>query len=184
MLYYATLDADTATALRGTELADNLARLTGLVVERRAEGVMLVDPTGRFSDQPFPGRGGAVNRAAGLLLAKIADVLEDPDDGPALTRMPVPSAADDLRDLLERIDAGMVPTPRTMLAARTSGTLGDSRPTAAAEAELRSRCRSSTGPELERMLDELYDAFRPGLIHRAVAIRPARTARCRDPAAR
>ena len=77
VLYYATLDAETAAALRGTELADSLARLTGLVVERRAEGVMLVDPTGRFTDQPFPGRGGAVNRTAGLLLAKIADVLED-----------------------------------------------------------------------------------------------------------
>ncbi len=106
VLYYAALDAETATALRGTELADNLARLTGLVVERRAEGVMLVDPTGRFTDQPFPGRGGAVNRTAGLLLAKIADLVEDPDAGPALTRMPVPSASDDLRELLERIDAG------------------------------------------------------------------------------
>ena len=30
VLYYATLDAETAAALRGTELADNLARLTGL----------------------------------------------------------------------------------------------------------------------------------------------------------
>ena len=70
VLYYATLDGETAAALRGTDLADNLARLTGLVVERRAEGVMLVDPTGRFTDQPFPGRGGAVNRTAGLLLAE------------------------------------------------------------------------------------------------------------------
>ncbi len=99
-LYYSTLDAETAAALRGTELTDNLARLTGLVVERRAEGVMLVDPTGRFTDQPFPGRGGAVNRTAGLLLAKIADATEDPGDGPALARIAVPSAADDLHDLL------------------------------------------------------------------------------------
>src|SRR6266566_3041395 len=98
--------APTAAALRGTELADNLARLTGLVVERRAEGVMLVDPTGRFTDQPFPGRGGAVNRTAGLLLAKIADVLEDPDDGQTVTRLPVPAAADGQRSLLGRIDAG------------------------------------------------------------------------------
>jgi len=76
VLYYALLYAETAAALRETELADNLARLTGLVVERRAEGVMLADPTGRFTDQPFPGRGGAVNRTAGLLLAKIADLVE------------------------------------------------------------------------------------------------------------
>ncbi len=88
------------------ELADNLARLTGLVVERRAEGVMLADPTGRFTDQPFPGRGGAVNRTAGLLLAKVADLLEDPDDGPAVTRLPVPMTGEDQRALLGRIDAG------------------------------------------------------------------------------
>ena len=104
--YYATLDSETAAALRSSELAENLARLTGLVVERRAEGVMLADPTGRFTDQPFPGRGGAVNRTAGLLLAKIADLLEDPDDGPGVTWLPVPSADDDQRSLLDRIDAG------------------------------------------------------------------------------
>ncbi len=104
--YYATLDAETAASLRSTDLADNLARLTGLVVERRAEGVMLADPTGRFTDQPFPGRGGAVNRTAGLLLAKVADLLEDPDDGPTVTRLPVPTAGDDQHGVLDRIDAG------------------------------------------------------------------------------
>ena len=109
--YYATLDAETAAALRSTGLADDLARLTGLVVERRAEGVMLADPSGRFTDQPFPGRGGAVNRTAGLLLAKIADLLEDPGDGPTMTRLPVPSAADGQRGLLDRIDAGRLAGP-------------------------------------------------------------------------
>jgi len=94
VLYYATLDSETAAALRNAELADNLARLTGLVVERRAEGVMLVDPTGRFTDRPFPGRGGAVNRTAGLLLAKVADLPDDPDAGPEVIRMAVPYARD------------------------------------------------------------------------------------------
>jgi uncharacterized protein (TIGR02678 family) len=150
VLYYATLDTETAAALRGTDLADNLARLTGLVVERRAEGVMLVDPTGRFTDQSFPGRGGAVNRTAGLLLAKIADVLEDPDDGPALTRIPVPSAADDLHDLLERIDAGMPGGSETPdVAAMADG--GDD----PLEVPFIDRSR------LERMLDELYGHFGP-----------------------
>ena len=148
VLYYGTLDTETAAALRSTELADNLARLTGLVVERRAEGVMLVDPTGRFTDQPFPGRGGAVNRTAGLLLAKIADVLEDPDDGPALTRVPVPSAADDLRDLLERIDAGMADPDR----GAWSGAPAEADPL---EVPFIDRTR------LERMLDELYEHFGP-----------------------
>lgn len=89
VLYYAHLDAETADALRSADLANNLARLTGLVVERRAEGVMLVDPTGRFSDQPFPGRAGAVNRAAGLLLAKLYDELE------TAPRHPVPDTTMD-----------------------------------------------------------------------------------------
>jgi uncharacterized protein (TIGR02678 family) len=146
VLYYATLDGETAAALRGTELADNLARLTGLVVERRAEGVMLVDPTGRFTDQPFPGRGGAVNRTAGLLLAKVADVLEDPDDGPALTRIPVPSAADDLRDLLERSDTGMADLDR----AAWAGAAVEADPL---EVPFIDRTR------LERMVGELYEHF-------------------------
>jgi uncharacterized protein (TIGR02678 family) len=150
VLYYATLDTKTAAALRGTDLADNLARLTGLVVERRAEGVMLVDPTGRFTDQSFPGRGGAVNRTAGLLLAKIADVLEDPDDGPVLTRIPVPSAADDLHDLLERIDAGMPGGSETRDVAATAD--GGDDPL---EVPFIDRTR------LERMLDELSGHFGP-----------------------
>jgi uncharacterized protein (TIGR02678 family) len=162
VLYYATLDAETAAALRGTELADNLARLTGLVVERRAEGVMLVDPTGRFTDQPFPGRGGAVNRTAGLLLAKIADVLEDPEDGPALTRIPVPSADDDLRDLLERVDSGMAdPDRATLEAGAVEG--GASFEGGAVEASA-VEGGSLEVPfidrtRLERMLDELYEHF-------------------------
>ena len=147
VVYYASLDAETAAALRGAELADNLARLTGLVVERRAEGVMLVDPTSRFTDQPFPGRGGAVNRTAGLLLAKIADVLEDPDDGPTLTRIPVPSAADDLRDLLERINTRMKDPDQ----ANWAGT-ADADPLLVPFID---RTR------IERMLDELYDLFGP-----------------------
>jgi uncharacterized protein (TIGR02678 family) len=145
VLYYATLDAETAAVLRGTELADNLARLTGLVVERRAEGVMLVDPTGRFTDQPFPGRAGAVNRTAGLLLAKIADILQDPDDGPALTRIPVPSAADDLHDLLARIDTG-----RDSPAVEATAVDADS-----LEVPFIDRTR------MEHMLDELYEHFGP-----------------------
>ena len=66
---------------------------------------MLADAGGRFTDRPFPGRGGAVNRAAGLLLAKIADLIEDPDQ--ALTTLPVPAEAEDQRDLLARIDSAL-----------------------------------------------------------------------------
>ena len=106
VVYYAQVEPEVAEALRQPGgVAENLARLTGLAVERRAEGVLLADAGGRFTDRPFPGRGGAVNRAAGLLLAKIADVLEDPDERPSL--LPFPSEAADQRDLLDRIDAAL-----------------------------------------------------------------------------
>jgi uncharacterized protein (TIGR02678 family) len=105
VVYYAQVEPEVAEALRQHGVAENLARLTGLAVERRAEGVLLADAGGRFTDRPFPGRGGAVNRAAGLLLAKIADVLEDPDETPLL--LPVPAESADQRDLLEKIDAAL-----------------------------------------------------------------------------
>ena len=105
VVYYAQVEPEVAEALRQTGVAENLARLTGLAVERRAEGVLLADAGGRFTDRPFPGRGGAVNRAAGLLLAKIADVLEDPDEAPLL--LPVPAESADQRELLEQIDAAL-----------------------------------------------------------------------------
>jgi uncharacterized protein (TIGR02678 family) len=105
VVYYAQVEPEVAEALRQTGVAENLARLTGLAVERRAEGVLLADAGGRFTDRPFPGRGGAVNRAAGLLLAKIADVLEDPDEEPLL--LPVPAESADQRELLEKIDAAL-----------------------------------------------------------------------------
>jgi uncharacterized protein (TIGR02678 family) len=103
--YYARADPEIAEALRSHGVAENLARLTGLAVERRAEGIMLADAGGRFTDRPFPGRGGAVNRAAGLLLAKIADLIEDPDE--TLTSLELPPEAEDQRDLLARIDSAL-----------------------------------------------------------------------------
>jgi hypothetical protein len=132
-------------------------------VERRAEGVMLVDPTGRFTDQPFPGRGGAVNRTAGLLLAKIADILEDPDDGPVLTRIPAPLAADDLLDLLGRIDAGRSRPDR---ASPDRASPDRASPDRANWASGGSEAGSLEVPfvdrtRMERMLDELYEHFGP-----------------------
>src|SRR6266566_4117279 len=69
VVYFAQIEPEIADALRQPGVAENLTRLTGLAAERRAEGIMLADAGGRFTDRPFPGRGGAVNRAAGLLLA-------------------------------------------------------------------------------------------------------------------
>jgi uncharacterized protein (TIGR02678 family) len=105
VVYYAQADPEIAEALRPPGVAESLARLTGLAVERRAEGIMLADAGGRFTDRPFPGRGGAVNRAAGLLLAKIADVIEDP--GETLATFGVPPEALDQQELLARIDSAL-----------------------------------------------------------------------------
>lgn len=105
VVYYAQVEPEIAEALRQPGVAENLTRLTGLATERRAEGIMLADAGGRFTDRPFPGRGGAVNRAAGLLLAKIADLIEDPDE--TLATLPVPAEAEDQCDLLARIDSAL-----------------------------------------------------------------------------
>ena len=106
VVYYAQVEPEVAEALRQPGgVAENLARLTGLAVERRAEGVLLADAGGRFTDRPFPGRGGAVNRAASLSWPRSADVLEDPDEQPSL--LPLPPEAANQRDLLERIDAAL-----------------------------------------------------------------------------
>ena len=105
VVYYAQIDPEIAEALRQPGVAENLTRLTGQAAERRAEGIMLADAGGRFTDRPFPGRGGAVNRAAGLLLAKIADLIEDPDE--TLATLPVPAEGEDQRDLLARIDSAL-----------------------------------------------------------------------------
>jgi uncharacterized protein (TIGR02678 family) len=54
VVYYADVTADVANHLRGSALPTDLQRLTGLRVERRAEGVLLVD-TARLSAEQFPG---------------------------------------------------------------------------------------------------------------------------------
>jgi uncharacterized protein (TIGR02678 family) len=157
VVYYGQLDAPVAVALRSVEVADNLARFTGLHVERRAEGVALVDSGGRFTDRRFPGRGGAVNRAAGLILAKMADLLEDPDTSAAVRRVPVPDLADDLARLTERIDQG-----------RPGGSKAAGPPTRAGAAESESDQQPRLdAPFVEQtvlaaMMGEIYDQYGSG----------------------
>ncbi|MCZ0999594.1 DUF2398 family protein [Streptomyces mirabilis] len=52
--YYADADTELRGQLRAPALAEDLERLTGLMVERRAEGVALIDTSGRLSDIRFP----------------------------------------------------------------------------------------------------------------------------------
>jgi uncharacterized protein (TIGR02678 family) len=167
VVYYAQVEPEIADALRLPGVAESLARLTGLAVERRAEGVLLADAGGRFTDKPFPGRGGAVNRAAGLLLAKVADVIEDPDE--PLTRLEPPSEADDQRDLLARIDsalpvAGVVhelawsAQEENHSSERRAASPAPDTPSAGAPANTAVLIEDS---RLKAMIDELYDELGP-----------------------
>ena len=158
VVYYAQVEPEVAEALRQTGVAENLARLTGLAVERRAEGVLLADAGGRFTDRPFPGRGGAVNRAAGLLLAKIADVLEDPDEAAARCRCPP------RRTTSATCWPGS--TPPSRWPAWSPSWPGPPRPRAPDEAERPRRSRPAArllaapfiaDSGLRAMIDELYD---------------------------
>jgi len=167
VVYYAQVDPEIADALRLPGVAESLARLTGLALERRSEGVLLADAGGRFTDKPFPGRGGAVNRAAGLLLAKIADVIEE--SGAALTRLQPPSEAEDQRDLLARIDsalpvAGIVQElawsaqDENHSLEREGAAVVPDPPAAGAPANTAVLIEDST---LRAMIDELYDELGP-----------------------
>ncbi|MBP2703940.1 DUF2398 family protein [Microbispora sp. RL4-1S] len=153
VVYYADLDAEAAAALRRDDLVENVARFTGLIVERRAEGVLLADPGGRFTDLAFPGRGGAVNRAAGLLLARVADLLEE--DGDAFGRLEPPVEADTQRELIERVDAAL---PRAGVVRDLAWSSGHETPEPPGRPEplvLVERHR------LKALIEELYDTFGP-----------------------
>jgi uncharacterized protein (TIGR02678 family) len=151
VVYYADVEPALADLLRRPGLAENLARFTGLVVERRAEGIMLADAGGAFTDRPFPGRGGAVNRTAGLLLAKIADLLEDPEYTPVLIE--TPREADDHAELVARIDSGLPEAGVVRELAWTPSEVEPGPPGPTAMAPLVEHSR------LDAMVDELFEEF-------------------------
>ncbi|WP_017582250.1 DUF2398 family protein [Nocardiopsis valliformis] len=105
VVYYADVEPEVAAALRGKGPAEEVARLTGTKLERRAEGVLLADSSGTFTDRAFPGRGGAVTRTAGLLLAQIANHFEE--SWAALAHLPAPGPVHEHPELVARIDAGV-----------------------------------------------------------------------------
>lgn len=115
---------------------------------------MLADPAGVFTDRPFPGRGGAVNRTAGLLLAKIADLLEDPEHVPDL--LPVPALADDQADLVARVDAGL---PRDGIVAELAWSAPEAEPPSPGDRPAPAEAPFVERSRLEAMTTELYDEF-------------------------
>ncbi|MET8949028.1 TIGR02678 family protein [Streptomyces sp. NPDC004542] len=103
--YYADADTELLGQLRAPALAEDLERLTGLTVERRAEGVALIDTSGRLSDIRFPG-GGTVAQAALLLAARISAAVQR-SGRHALELLPAPTAAERLAARARRVDTAL-----------------------------------------------------------------------------
>lgn len=111
VVYDAEVDPAVAQALRHPAETTAMRRFTGVPAEVRAEGVLLVDTTGDFSDAAFPGRGGAITRAAGLLLAKFAELREEGWTKERLHWLAHPATAEARSDLIERIDRAAPAAP-------------------------------------------------------------------------
>jgi uncharacterized protein (TIGR02678 family) len=105
VVYFSEADDMVANHLRGAALAEDLQRLTGLRVERRAEGVLLVDTTAGLSLERFPGTGSAAQVAI-LLAVEMSDRIIDPD-GRRVRRMDGPTRSERQVALIDMIDAGL-----------------------------------------------------------------------------
>ena len=103
-VYYADVDEGLRGQLRSASLAEDIERLTGLDLERRAEGVALVNAGQRFSDVVFPSAG-TVAQAALLLCARIAGYLQR--NRSRIEPLPAATAAERLADAARRIDAAL-----------------------------------------------------------------------------
>ncbi|MFI1236239.1 TIGR02678 family protein [Nocardia salmonicida] len=96
---------DAERALLGQDrLVGEVEYCTGLRAERRAEGVALIDTSGRLSDTRFPGTG-TLAQVALLLIGEIADAVLDIDN--PVAHRPGALTPDDA--LLEQLDAS-IPT--------------------------------------------------------------------------
>jgi uncharacterized protein (TIGR02678 family) len=104
VVYYADTDPGLRGQLRSPALAEDLERLTGLSLERRAEGVALVNAGQRLSDMTFPGTG-TVAQAALLLCARIAGYLQR--NRSRVEQLPAATAAERLAEAARRIDSAI-----------------------------------------------------------------------------
>ncbi len=104
VVYYADVDDHLRGLLRSPALADDLERLTGLPLERRAEGVALINTGGRLTDVTFPGTG-TVAQAALLLCARIAGYLQR--NAHRVEHLPAATAVERLAEASARIDAAL-----------------------------------------------------------------------------
>jgi uncharacterized protein (TIGR02678 family) len=118
VVYYADVDENLRGLLRSPALAEDLERLTGLPLERRAEGVALINTGSRLTDVTFPGTG-TVAQAALLLSARIAGYLQRNRE--RVEHLPAATAAERLAEASARIDAAL--PARTGVAALLADTV-------------------------------------------------------------
>jgi uncharacterized protein (TIGR02678 family) len=104
VVYYADVDEGLRGQLRSASLVEDVERLTGLRLERRAEGVALVNGGQRFTDVAFPATG-TVAQAALLLCARIAGYLQHHSS--KIEPLPAAIATERLADAARRIDAAL-----------------------------------------------------------------------------
>lgn len=141
VVYYADVDPALLGQLRSASLAEDVERLTGQALERRAEGVALIGAGTRFTDVPFPGTG-SVAQAALLLCARIAGYLSA--RGGRVEPLPAASAAERLAEAAARIDSAL--PDRGTAAALLTGQFGAGPPAPGPMAEPPARTPSPAPP--------------------------------------
>lgn len=132
VVYFVDLDEADRTYLRleASSIASEIERLTGGIVERRAEGVALVMPHGAFGAETFPSADG-VTVAALALATDISDAYRAPASTEAVSRPSCSPAPPVRRGVAspppcEAERAAMVPDDLLLRAARVQLTrLGD-----------------------------------------------------------
>ncbi|WP_067865710.1 DUF2398 family protein [Nocardia shimofusensis] len=102
VVYAADLTGPQRAVLAQDSVTAEVAAFTGLPVERRAEGVALIDTSGRLSDVRFPGAG-TLAQVGLLLITEIADLVLDIDE--PLPRRPL--GPDPALDLLAALDSAI-----------------------------------------------------------------------------
>jgi uncharacterized protein (TIGR02678 family) len=113
VVYFADVEEAVANHLRGTAFAEDMQRLTGLRIERRAEGVVLVDTVSGLSGERFPSTG-SIAQVAILLAVDTSDLITDPDNQ-EVRRIEAPSIADRQAVLAQLIDGGLPTGSRVLL---------------------------------------------------------------------
>lgn len=132
VVYYADVDDGLRGQLRAPALAEDLERLTGLPLERRAEGVALINIGSRLTDVTFPGTG-TVAQTALLLCARIAG--HTGQSRGRVEHLPAATAAERLADLSARIDGALPLREGVAALLAESGPASDSGETDSGELE-------------------------------------------------